>query len=128
MADDLYSDAAPAPEAPPAESEESGSYEGEQAIIPKSILSGKDYAPGDTVVLKIVSMDGDEVVVEASSEEPETEMEEEMPAETGGGMEPATMPGEMAGMMESQHGCRSKPSAPAGEVFGLPADFNVVGG
>jgi hypothetical protein len=37
--------------------------EGETALLPKSILGGKDFKPGEEVVLKIVRMHDDEVEV-----------------------------------------------------------------
>lgn len=46
--------------------------EGETALLPKSILAGKEFKPGDEVVLKIVHMYEDEVeVAYASEKEPE---------------------------------------------------------
>lgn len=38
------------------------------AILPKSILAGKDFKPGEEVVLKIVEIHDDEVVVEYAPE------------------------------------------------------------
>lgn len=40
---------------------------GESALLPKSILAGKDFTPGDELVLKVVAMHGDEVEVEYAS-------------------------------------------------------------
>lgn len=37
--------------------------EGETALLPKSILAGKEFNPGDEVVLKIVRINEDEVEV-----------------------------------------------------------------
>lgn len=42
--------------------------EGETALLPKSILGGKEFNPGDEVVLKIVGMHEDEVEVSYASE------------------------------------------------------------
>jgi hypothetical protein len=39
---------------------------GESAMLPKSILAGKHFDPGDEVVLKVVAIHGDEVEVEYS--------------------------------------------------------------
>lgn len=38
------------------------------ALLPKSILAGKDFKPGDEVVLKVVHIYDDEVEVEYASE------------------------------------------------------------
>lgn len=43
--------------------------EGETALLPKTILAGKEFKPGDEVVLKIVAMHGDEVEVAYATEE-----------------------------------------------------------
>lgn len=64
------------------------------AILPKSILAGKDFKPGEEVVLKIVEIHDDEVVVEYA---PEKGGEGE---EGGGGYsEPQSTP-EMQSLME----------------------------
>lgn len=44
---------------------------GETALIPKSLLAGKDFQVGEEVVLKIVHDHGDEVEVEYASEKPD---------------------------------------------------------
>lgn len=41
---------------------------GESALLPKSILAGKDFNPGDELVLKVVAIHGDEVEVEYAKE------------------------------------------------------------
>lgn len=41
---------------------------GESAMLPKSILAGKAFEPGDELVLKVVAMHGDEVEVEYAKE------------------------------------------------------------
>lgn len=41
---------------------------GESAMLPKSILAGKDFNPGDELVLKVVAIHGDEVEVEYAKE------------------------------------------------------------
>lgn len=77
-----------------------GGGDGEQAkettaLLPKSILAGKDFKPGDEVVLKIVKMFEDEVQVEYASEKGESSPQEtEQPAEA-----PAPDGGNMASMM-----------------------------
>lgn len=68
-----------APQGDPAENENSNAP---TAVLDKSILMGKDFKPGDEVVLKIVSMQGDEVVVEYAPE-PEPDREP-APAAPGG--------------------------------------------
>jgi len=74
--DDLYGDGAPSAQESPDESPE-GKQEPEPekeesseptAVLPKSILAGKEFKPGDEVVLKIVSLHDDEVVVEYATE------------------------------------------------------------
>ena len=54
-----------APEGQP-EEKEMGS---ETALIPKTLLAGKEFNPGDELVLKIVAMHGDEVEVAYATEE-----------------------------------------------------------
>lgn len=71
MPDDMYSDnpggdetsKSPSPDtsSPP---ERKDADEGETALLPKSILAGKDFAVGEEVVLKIVRMYEDEIEVE----------------------------------------------------------------
>lgn len=53
--------------AEPAE-ESKEEYEQETALLPKSILGGKEFSPGDEVVLKIVAIHEDEVEVEYAKE------------------------------------------------------------
>lgn len=45
---------------------------GESAMLPKSILAGKHFDPGDEVVLKVVAIHGDEVEVEYRFPAPRT--------------------------------------------------------
>jgi hypothetical protein len=57
--------AAPATEGndnPPKEGEDE-QMEGETALLPKTILAGKEFKPGDEVVLKVVHLYDDEVEV-----------------------------------------------------------------
>lgn len=51
----------------------SGAEEGgvQTALLPKSILMGKEFNPGDEVVLKVVHLYEDEVEVEYASEKKE---------------------------------------------------------
>lgn len=92
MSDDsMYSDA-PNTEEPKGspEGDEEGKEETEQptALLPKSILAGKQFNVGDEVVLKITAMHGDEIQVEYAPSEKK---------ETAGPMEPT---GEMGGDSE----------------------------
>ena len=52
------------------------------ALIPKTLLAGKDFNPGDEVVFKIVAMHGEEVEIQyATEDKPEkkpTAMDEAM--------------------------------------------------
>lgn len=92
--EDMYSDAEPAAEEQsetPAEERSEG--EGQTAMLPKSILAGKEFKPGDEVVLKIVAMQDDSVVVEYA---PEKGGEYEKPAAEA----PASAPDEYGPMME----------------------------
>lgn len=66
-----------APEAPEEGNEEPHDESGETALLPKSILAGKEFRPGEEVVLKIVRVHDDEVEVEYASEKPETENKSE---------------------------------------------------
>lgn len=52
-----------------AEAEET---EGTTALIPKALLAGKDFKPGDEVVFKIVHEYEDEVEIEYAPEKPST--------------------------------------------------------
>jgi hypothetical protein len=65
MPEDMYSDSSPQPEheAPSGEG-----YDGETAVLPKSILAGKEFKPGEEVVLKIVAIHDDSVEVKYASE------------------------------------------------------------
>ena len=93
---DYFSDGAPAAQEGGGEPE--AKSDGQTAILPKSILAGKDFKVGEEVVLKIVAMHENDVEVEyASSEEGGGEESYSEPTET------ATAPtGEssMASMME----------------------------
>lgn len=60
-------------ETPDEKTEEEGA--GESAMLPKSILAGKDFNPGDEVVLKVVAIHGDEVEVEYAKEGKDTKRE-----------------------------------------------------
>lgn len=94
--EDYYSDAAPqaAPPEEAAEGQEPHQEEGEHtALLPKSILAGKDFKPGEEIVLKIVRLHDDQVeVAYASGEEKEPQGQAEaMPPQ--GDSEMASMMG-----------------------------------
>lgn len=77
---------------------------GATATIPKALLAGKDFKPGDEIVLKIDQIHGDEVVVsyapeKGGKEEDTPEPEGETPPEEPEGA-PSGAPDEMASMME----------------------------
>lgn len=61
---------------------------GEVALLPKSILAGKEFKPGDEVVLKIVAMHGDEVQVAYAPEKPDEQSTPEDQGATSSEMEP----------------------------------------
>lgn len=48
---------------------------GETALVPKSILAGKDLKPGDTVTFKVVHLYDDEIELRPASDEKETKSE-----------------------------------------------------
>jgi len=100
--DDNYSDAA-APESTADEStkDKSDLDESPRGLLPKSILAGKDFKPGDEIVLKIDAIHDDEVEVSyATAKGPEgeggekQEMAGQGEASAGGG------DAEMRSMME----------------------------
>lgn len=53
----------PATETGPEEKEEQPHEDGETALLPKTILAGKEFKPGEEVVLKIVHIYDDEIEV-----------------------------------------------------------------
>lgn len=73
-----YEDAAPAqaeaPAAAEAPKEESG--DSQTAELPKSVLGGKEFKPGEEVVLQIVQVMEDSVLVKYATGEGEGEKEE----------------------------------------------------
>lgn len=74
----------------PAGKPEDAKPQGETALIPKGLLAGKEFQPGEEVVFKIVAMRGDEVEIEYATGE-----EEDKSAGGDKGESP-----EMAGAME----------------------------
>lgn len=95
--------AAPATEQESPSAEESEAGKGPVATIPKSLLAGKDFQPGEEIVFKIVSIQDDSVVIEYASEHGKEYGEDEH-AEMGEGMEKGGAPMEggdrYASMME----------------------------
>lgn len=69
---DEGAEAPPAESAAPGEKPEGEGEEGATALIPKSVLGGKEFEPGQEVVLKVVRVHGDQVEVSYASETPET--------------------------------------------------------
>lgn len=65
MPENYYADAeAPEPQMPEQEPEPTeGESDSETAVLPKSILAGKTFKPGEEIVLKIESIQDDSVVV-----------------------------------------------------------------
>lgn len=93
--DDNYSDGAasePSDKTAGAESEES--KDSPRGLLPKSILMGKDFKPGDEIVLKIDAIHDDEVEVSYATEKKKGGGTEEYPSEKPSG------DSEMASMME----------------------------
>lgn len=103
---DYYGDS-PAEEQKPGESQESPEQEDKEqegqeptAVLPKSILMGKDFKPGEEVVLKIVRIHDDQVEVAYAPEKgKEGEGEGEMAEAPAPGPEAGGGDQEMAGMM-----------------------------
>lgn len=72
------------------DSGEESETEESTALLPKTILGGKEFKPGEEVVLEIVHVYEDEVEVKYASEKPEGETEpegeEDMSPEMSGAM------------------------------------------
>jgi len=96
---DYYSDASAPPAATPpepesAEPKENEASDNQTAELPKAVLGGKDFKPGQEVVLKVVQVMEDSVLVKyASSEEPEPDQ----PAAPAEAPRPGASGGEMYG-------------------------------
>lgn len=76
MPEDYYDTGEMTPEessSSPEASQRGATEGGESALIPKSLLMGKEFNPGDEVVLKIVHIYEDEVEVQYATEEPKDE-------------------------------------------------------
>lgn len=95
--DNYYSDG---PEqAPETETPESMEGEEQTAVLPKTVLEGKELKPGDIIELRIVSTDGDQIQVAPVETETEDEEETEEETESEGEPEPEDM-GQNSGGME----------------------------
>jgi hypothetical protein len=85
-----YFDDAPAGAAPKMEEKEE-STKGETGILPKSLMGGKEFKPGEEIVLKVVAVHENDFEVEYSHDESKEEQGSEPPMEPagapGGGME-----------------------------------------
>lgn len=99
MPNDYYSDAAAPPAEPTVPEPEPEGKEGESdsgtAVLPMSVLGGKEWKPGEEIVLQIVQMNEDGAVVKYASEKggEEKATPVEAPAPGGGN------PGPMSSMM-----------------------------
>lgn len=96
--EDLYNDGPAQKQAESPQEEQDEHKDDETALLPKSILMGKTFNPGDEVVLEVVRLLDDQVEVKYASEKGGEEEE----APEGGGKEPAPTGGgdsEMSSMM-----------------------------
>lgn len=102
MAEDYYSDN-PGPEgASKEEPKEEGGETERSYVLPKEVLMGKDFKPGDELVLKITAIHDDQIEVSyapAKDQEEKSESPEHEAAEGAEGGAPAK-PGEMSSMMD----------------------------
>lgn len=100
MPEDYYSDGGEAPASSKAgETPQTGAGADDQptGVLPKSILAGKKFKPGDEVVLEIVRIHDDEIEVKYASEKGK---EEESEAPDGREPEPASAPSGMSSMYD----------------------------
>lgn len=74
MDEGLYGDE-PAPTKNKPQSVDEQEKDNPSALIPKSLLAGKKFNPGDEIVLEIVAEHGEEVEVKYASEKPDKESE-----------------------------------------------------
>lgn len=94
--DALYGGTAGAEPGEPAHDESSERETMEEAVLPKSILAGKDFKVGEEVVLRITAIHDDSIsVTYAPEEKSEQPPKEEITAPSG----PAPKDQEMASMM-----------------------------
>ena len=95
MDSQMYEDAPESTGAAPKAEKSSGKEDyGMVATLPKSILAGKDFKPGDEIVLKIDSIHEDEVVVSYAQEKGKEESAEQpvtAPEAKGGDDDMASM-------------------------------------
>lgn len=105
----MYTDAEPAveQEAPPPEAQqpeappkEETQEQGNVAELPKSVLGGKEFKPGDEVVLEIVQVGEESVVVKYATEGKGEEYGEAPPPAAEEAPPQAPPPGGMRSMME----------------------------
>lgn len=89
-----YEDAGPSAEA--AAPKEDAASDSNVATLPKAVLGGKEFKPGEEVVLKVVKVMEDSVLVQYASESGETE---EPPTEAAQPQQ-APPPGGMASLMQ----------------------------
>lgn len=87
MPNDYYSDGADSMEDPEKETmdakgdgEEKDSRDEATALIPKSVTGGKDFKPGDEIVLEVVAVHEDELEVKYASEKGGEEEKEKEPS------------------------------------------------
>jgi hypothetical protein len=75
--DPMASNDTPSPADETENNEEAGA--GESALIPKALLAGKHFDPGDELTLKIVALHGDDVEVEYATGKDDEGKEGETP-------------------------------------------------
>jgi len=76
----LYDEEAPEQKEPKSVDEQN--EDSAVTLIPKSLLGGKKFSPGDEVVLQIVADHGDQIEVKYASESPEGETKTEPDADS----------------------------------------------
>lgn len=107
-AESLYDDEEEMPQHAPKESNPEGTEGMLSAVIPTAVLKGKPFEVGDSVVLRIDSIQGDQIVVsyaEPSEDETTDEMDELDEDESDDGAGNTAMPPEGAPtMMASEAG------------------------
>lgn len=83
--EDLYGDSNAQGNQDQTSDQKGGDYE--SFILPRAVLEGKDYQPGDDLALRIVSIKGDRVEVQCAGDEEKEEGDKGM-AEKGEGAAP----------------------------------------
>lgn len=71
--DDYFSDSPAGEQDKPEEKDDKDEYSGTTAVLPKEILAGKEFKPGEEVVLEIVRINDDSVEVKYASDKGEKE-------------------------------------------------------